>query len=159
MPDDLSVELPDEAATLRLGGALAEGAQPGLVLYLSGELGAGKTTLARGLLRALGYTKRVKSPTFALVELYTVSRLNLYHFDFYRFEDSSEWVSSGFREYFNSESLCAVEWPERAGGLLAPADLEVQLEFAGEARRARLVARSGTGQAWLTSARSRWSSS
>src|SRR5690348_2424916 len=113
------LSLPTEADTLRLGAALAMGADEGelrgLALHLSGELGAGKTTLVRGLLRSLGFQGRAKSPTYALVEPYALSRLNLYHFDFYRFKDRSEWLSSGFREHFNGETLCVVEWPERVG--------------------------------------------
>jgi len=145
--------LPDAAATLRLGEALAAGVAPERVVHLRGDLGTGKTTLVRGLLRGLGYAGRVKSPTYTLVEPYTVSRLHFYHFDFYRFKDQSEWLSSGFREYFNPDSACAVEWPERAGGLLAAPDLEVRLEFAGEGRRAILAARSPAGEAWLSSLR------
>jgi len=151
--------LPNEAATLGLGGALAAGVAPGRVLHLRGDLGAGKTTVARGLLRALGYAGRVKSPTYTLVELYPLSRLNLYHFDFYRFKDKEEWLSSGFREYFNPESACVVEWPERAGGLLSPPDLEISLTFQEEARGADLEAHSEAGAAWLSSARSRLPSS
>jgi tRNA threonylcarbamoyladenosine biosynthesis protein TsaE len=147
----LHLNLPDAEATLRLGAALATGATPGRVLHLCGELGSGKTTVARGLLRALGFTGRVKSPSYTLVEPYTLSSLNLYHFDFYRFKNRSEWLSSGFREYFNPDSLCIVEWPERAGGLLPAPDLELRLEFAGEAREARLVAPSPAGEAWLSS--------
>jgi tRNA threonylcarbamoyladenosine biosynthesis protein TsaE len=150
------IELPDEAATARLGAALAAGAEPGRVLYLRGELGAGKTTVVRGLLRALGYAGRVKSPTYGLLELYCISRLNLYHFDFYRVNDRSEWISSGFREYFSPESVCVVEWPERAAGALAPADLEVRLEFADQARAATLSACSDTGRDWLDAASRRW---
>ncbi len=157
MPRHLS--LPDEAATLRLGGALAAGTAPGRVLHLRGDLGAGKTTVARGLLRALGYAGRVKSPTYTLVELYPLSSLNLYHFDFYRFKDKVEWLNSGFREYFNPESACLVEWPERAGGLLSPPDLEISLSFQDEARNARLEAHSEAGAAWLSSARSQLPSS
>src|SRR3990172_5646957 len=124
-PPNTALPLAEEAATLALGAALARGAAPGTVLYLSGDLGAGKTTLVRGLLRALGYAGRVKSPSYTLLETYVVSRLHLYHFDFYRFKDREEWVSSGFREHFNPESLCIVEWPERAAGLLAPPDLHL----------------------------------
>ena len=120
-------------------------------MYLSGELGSGKTTLVRGLLHALGHTGQVKSPTYALVEPYALSKLHLYHFDFYRFNDRSEWLSSGFREYFDGESLCIVEWPEKAGGLLPPPDLRVRLEFAGEARRAVLEAVSPAGRSWVSS--------
>ena len=153
------VSLPDEAATLRLGEALAAGAAKALVLHLKGELGSGKTTLVRGLLRALGHTGRVKSPTYTLLEPYGLLRLNLYHFDFYRFKDHSEWLSSGFREHFNPESLCIVEWPERAGKLLAPPDLEIQLQYDAQARSATLASRSESGEAWLATALSRWRSS
>jgi tRNA threonylcarbamoyladenosine biosynthesis protein TsaE len=142
------LNLRDEAATLALGEALAAGVAPGRVLHLAGDLGAGKTTLVRGLLRALGYAGRVKSPTYTLVEHYSVSSLNLYHFDFYRFKDPEEWLSSGFRDYFNAQSVCVVEWPERVGELLAPPDLEVRLEFdaASPGRRALLEAHSSS---WL----------
>ena len=143
--------LSSEVATLALGAALAMGAQPGRVLFLSGDLGAGKTTLVRGLLRALGWTGRVKSPTYALVELYTISRLNLYHFDFYRFKDREEWVSSGFREHFNPESLCIVEWPEMAEGLLALPDLHITLEITANARSAAFQAHSDAGREWRQS--------
>ena len=146
--------MPDAEATLRLGAALAAGVAPGRVLHLRGELGTGKTTLVRGLLRALGHRGRVKSPSYSLLEPYTLSSLNLYHFDFYRFKDRSEWLSSGFREYFNPDSVCIVEWPERAGEGLAPPDLELRLEFAGEARRARLEARTPAGESWLSALRS-----
>ena len=155
--------MPDEAATQRLGRACAAGAANGLVLHLQGELGAGKTTLVRGLLRALGYAGRVKSPTYTLVEPYGDLRLNLYHFDFYRLKDPSEWLSSGFREYFNADSLCVVEWPERAGELIATPDLEIHLEYQGEAgretRRASLCTHTPAGDAWLASVLSRWRSS
>jgi tRNA threonylcarbamoyladenosine biosynthesis protein TsaE len=154
-----TLELADEAATARLGAALAAGATPGRTLHLCGELGAGKTTLVRGLLRALGHAGRVKSPSYTLVELYTLSSLNLYHFDFYRFKDRSEWVSSGFREYFNPASVCVVEWPERAEGLLEAPDLQVRLAFRGEARGATLVAHSSAGRDWLAAALQRWRSS
>jgi tRNA threonylcarbamoyladenosine biosynthesis protein TsaE len=151
MPIDIS--LPDAAATAALGEALAPGALPGRVLHLRGDLGAGKTTLVRGLLRALGYAGRVKSPTYTLVEPYEVSSIHFYHFDFYRFKDRSEWLSSGFREYFNAQSFCVVEWPEKAGELLAAPDLELRLQFAGEGRKASLHARTPAGASWLSSLR------
>ncbi len=144
--------LASEDATLALGAALAKSALPGRVLYLSGDLGSGKTTLVRGLLRALGWAGRVKSPTYALVELYSLSRLNLYHFDLYRFKDREEWVSSGFREHFNPESLCIVEWPEMAEGLLPPPDLHIALEIAEPGRRAGFLPHSPAGREWRQSA-------
>ncbi len=130
--------LPDEAATLALGARLAGVQRPGMAIWLSGDLGAGKTTLTRGLLRALGYDGRVKSPTYTLVEIYPFSSFNLYHFDLYRFVDPDEWEDSGFREYFNRESVCLVEWPEKGGAILPPPDLEIRLEEDGEGRLARL---------------------
>jgi tRNA threonylcarbamoyladenosine biosynthesis protein TsaE len=153
------IELAEEADTLALGASLAGGAKAGRVLYLSGDLGAGKTTLARGLIGALGHPGRVKSPSYTLVEVYELSSLNLYHFDFYRFKDKTEWVSSGFRDYFGPDALCIVEWPERAAGLLAPADLEIELQLAQAGRLAQVRARSAAGADWLQSSRSRSSSS
>lgn len=146
----LDLKLPDAAATGRLGEALAAGVVPGRVVHLRGELGAGKTTLVRGLLRGLGYGGRVKSPTYTLVEPYALSKLHLYHFDFYRFKDRSEWLSSGFREYFNDDTVCVVEWPERAGDLLPPPDLDIHLQFSGDARRAGLEGRTPAGASWLS---------
>ena len=115
--------------------------RPGLVVYLRGNLGAGKTTLVRGLLRELGHTGKVKSPTFTLVELYAISRLNLYHIDFYRFTDPAEWRNIGFREYFDGESICLVEWPERAGDLLPPADIEIVFEILQQGRQVAIFTR------------------
>jgi tRNA threonylcarbamoyladenosine biosynthesis protein TsaE len=152
------LNLVGEPATLRLGGALAAGATNGLILHLKGELGSGKTTVARGLIRALGHPGRVKSPTYTLLEPYSDLRLNLYHFDFYRFKNRAEWLNSGFREHFNPQSLCIVEWPERAGNLLALPDLEIHLRYDSEARSATLAAHSAPGEAWLAAALSRWRS-
>jgi len=154
----LPLTLPDAAATLRLSEACAAGAARGTSLHLRGELGAGKTTLVRGLLRGLGHGGRVKSPTYTLVEPYADLRLNCYHFDFYRFKDRAEWLNSGFREYFNADSLCIVEWPERAGDLLAAPDLEIHLHYREEARAAQLAAHSPAGEIWLASVLSRWRS-
>ena len=105
------INLPDAAATRALGAELARGLAPGLQLHLHGELGAGKTTLVQGLLAALGHSGRVKSPTYTLVEVYELSRLNLYHFDFYRFRDSNEWREAGFSDYFDHDNVCILEWP------------------------------------------------
>jgi len=124
---------------------LADGVVAGMLIALHGPLGAGKTTLARGLLRGLGFEGRVKSPTYALVEVYKLSRLDLYHFDFYRFRDPEELIESGLRDAFNETNVCVVEWPERAGGQLPPADIDVQLIIVNGARNARLTAQTEYG--------------
>ena len=105
----LDTHLADEAATLALGEALAGVLEPGVSIHLKGELGAGKTTLVRGVLRGLGWQGRVKSTTYTLLELYEVSRLLLHHFDFYRFHDPREWSDAGFRESFNGRNVSLIE--------------------------------------------------
>src|SRR4051812_47459525 len=147
----VDLKLPDAAVTARLGAALAPGVEPGRALHLSGDLGSGKTTLVRGLLRALGVTGPVKSPTYTWVEPYTVSRLDLYHFDFYRLTDRTEWLSSGLREYFRPDAFCIVEWPEKAGSLLPSPDVRIQLQYSGESRQALIDSQSPSGEAWLSS--------
>ncbi|MEO5701882.1 MAG: tRNA (adenosine(37)-N6)-threonylcarbamoyltransferase complex ATPase subunit type 1 TsaE [Casimicrobiaceae bacterium] len=114
-----------------LGMRLAQGLAPPLVITLRGELGSGKTTLVRAMLRALGWTGPVKSPTYSLLEHYLLSSLYFYHFDFYRVEDPNEWESTGFAEYFTKDSVCMVEWPDRVGGYLPPGDLAVEIAYAG----------------------------
>jgi tRNA threonylcarbamoyladenosine biosynthesis protein TsaE len=152
----LNTILPDEPATLALGAALASSLEPGLTIYLRGELGAGKTTLVRGVLRALGYEGAVKSPTYTLVELYEVSRLHLHHFDFYRFQDPREWIDAGFRETSNGRNVSLIEWPEKAAGQLPPADLEIALELHATGRSAALTPRSLAGQKCLARLEERW---
>ena len=149
----LDLNLPDPAATEALGAALAPGVAPGHVLHLRGDLGAGKTTVVRGVLRGLGYDGKVKSPTYTLVEPYALSSLHLYHFDFYRLKNATEWESSGFRDYFGPQAACLVEWPERAGPALGTPDVELRLEFAPVGRRALLASHTPAGEAWLSSLR------
>ena len=148
-PTVVKLFLPDESATLTLGARLAAQLRPGLVVFLSGGLGAGKTTVVRGCLRALGYRGRVKSPTFALVEVYEVSSLYLHHFDFYRFKEPQEWMDAGFRDVFGSDAVCLVEWPEKAAGELPQADLQIRLGYAGSGREARISAHSKVGRQCL----------
>ena len=141
----LTRHLPAETDTLALGAAAAAGLRPGMVIYLRGDLGAGKTTLARGILHALGVTERIKSPTYTLVEPYNISSLYLYHFDFYRLQRPDEWVDAGFRDYFSSGAVCLVEWPDKAGAQLPAADMTIDLATAGDARKATLSADTEAG--------------
>jgi tRNA threonylcarbamoyladenosine biosynthesis protein TsaE len=144
-----SLFLSDEAATLALGNQLAQVLEPGMFVALLGNLGSGKTTLTRGVLRGLGFAGKVKSPTYTLVELYNLSRLDLYHFDLYRFNDPQEWVDAGFGDYFEPRHLCLVEWPERAGGLLPVPDLEISLNVEDDGRRIRIAAETEHGKRCL----------
>ena len=138
----------DEAATHAF--ALALSAQPALAnafIALHGDLGAGKTTLVRHLLRALGVQGRVKSPTYAVVEPHEAPGLAIWHFDFYRFTDPREWEDAGFCELFASTGLKLAEWPEKAAGLIPPADLAIHIEALNEtARRATLQAGTPHGE-------------
>ena len=122
---------------------------PGLKLFLEGDLGAGKTTLVRGLLRALGHAGKVKSPTYTLVELYAISGLNLYHFDFYRFNEAEEYLEAGLDEYFQGDAVCIVEWPARAGAYLPDADLRPRLSVVGDGRTGTIDALTPRGSACL----------
>ncbi len=134
-----------------MGAAIAPALDPGMVVYLLGDLGAGKTTLVRGILRGLGYAGKVKSPTYALVEVYAFPNfnLNLYHFDLYRFNYALEWEESGFGEYCHGQSICLIEWPEQAEGCLPKADLLVALQPVEEGRAVRLTALTEKGELCL----------
>ena len=119
-----------------------------MVVYLTGDLGAGKTTLARGVLRGLGYAGKVRSPTFTLVEVYKFSRLYLYHFDFYRFDAPQELADAGFRDYFSANAVCLGEWPEKASGLPAP-DVRIEMRVSGDGRAVDLSADTEAGRLCL----------
>lgn len=138
--------LSEESDTLAFGAALAALLHPGLVIYLSGELGSGKTTLARGILRGLGHAGRVKSPSYPLVELYKLSRLYLYHFDFYRFTSPQELGEAGFREHFSPDAVCLVEWPEKAAGALPAADIKITMTVQGSGRQLEIDADTEAGR-------------
>lgn len=141
--------LPDEAATLALGADIARGLRPGVTVYLLGDLGAGKTTLVRGMLRALGHAGRVKSPTYTLAEIYNLPAFELYHFDLYRMNDPREWMDAGFREVANGDTVSLVEWPEKAAGLLPRPDLVLRLQVCDEGREIQIVAETALGKECL----------
>ncbi|GAA4871514.1 tRNA (adenosine(37)-N6)-threonylcarbamoyltransferase complex ATPase subunit type 1 TsaE [Ferrimonas pelagia] len=142
---NLSFNLADEADTLALGKALAAQIQPPLVIHLHGDLGAGKTTLTRGLIQSLGHTGAVKSPTYALVEPYELNGMQVYHFDLYRLNDPEELEFMGIRDYFSDTTLALVEWPSKGEGLLPEADLTIELAYQGEGRLATLTGISAAG--------------
>lgn len=141
--------LDDAEATERLGARLAALIEPPMVIFLHGELGAGKTTLVRGLLHALGHKGPVKSPTFTLVEPYRLAGVDVYHFDLYRLSDPEELDYLGARDYFSSASLCLIEWPEQGRGWLPEADLQLRLEYRDDGRHAILCAVGARGAALL----------
>jgi tRNA threonylcarbamoyladenosine biosynthesis protein TsaE len=139
--------LPDEAATAALGAELARVLLPRRhgVVYLQGEMGAGKTALARGLLRAAGFGGTMRSPTYTLVEPYAGDSFTVLHLDLYRLTDPSEIEQLGLVDYADTRTIWLVEWPERGRGWLPPADVEVFMSYAGEARRARIALAAGSG--------------
>ena len=149
--DTPSISLPDEAATAAFAARLAQVLRPGMVIGLRGNLGAGKTTIARSLLRALGYAGRVKSPTYTLLEQYEIGALHLCHFDLYRFRDKTEWNATGFHDEFNGRNICLIEWPENAEGLLPAADIELLLKMAPQGRTLELRANTTLGTECLDS--------
>lgn len=142
-------QVPDEDAMVALGAGLAAVSQPGLVIYLQGELGMGKTTFCRGFIQALGHTGAVKSPTYTLVEPYQLRQRDVYHFDLYRLGDAAELELIGIRDYFAAGSLCLVEWPERGAGALPPADLTITIVASGSSRSVRVRAGSVLGSTVL----------
>lgn len=129
----------------KLGARIARLIDMGTVVYLIGPLGAGKTTFTRGFLRALGYSGKVKSPTFTLVEPYELSKHQVFHFDLYRLEKADELEQIGIRDYFTREAICLVEWPEKGFPLLPEPDLACYIAFAEEGRDIRLEARTERG--------------
>jgi len=138
----------DEAQMLELGARIARATGGRGVIYLHGALGAGKTTLSRGLIRGFGHDGKVKSPTFTLVEPYEIGTVRIFHFDLYRLVDPEELEFLGIRDYFAGDALCLVEWPERGAGVLPKADLDITIAPHDAGRLLRLSPRGERGQAW-----------
>jgi tRNA threonylcarbamoyladenosine biosynthesis protein TsaE len=147
--------LADETATIAIGTGLAKvvksaTVQQALVVYLNGDLGAGKTTLTRGFVRGMGHVGNVKSPTYTLVEPYELGEWRVFHFDLYRLADAEELEYMGIRDYFNNDCCCFIEWPEKGVGLLAKADLIINIAYQDEQRIIKLQAETVHGEQVLT---------
>lgn len=141
----MTVFLPDEAATLAFAGRFYQALPAGCLVFLRGNLGAGKTAFVRGCLRAAGYQGAVKSPTFTLVEEYSLQGRAIYHFDLYRLADPEELEWMGIRDYLRPDALCFIEWPERGEGVLPLADVDVSIAIDGYARSLTVSADSAVG--------------
>ena len=142
----IKFELTSEKEMLGLGAMLSRFLCGEGVIHLSGGLGAGKTTLCRGILRAMGHLGAVKSPTFTLVEPYQISDSEVYHFDLYRLTDPGELDYIGIDEYFGKKKLCLIEWPEKAIGYLPQHDLEITIDVLGEKRIIDVRSNSQSGE-------------
>jgi len=141
--------LVDEQATINIGAELAaivKQQNKGLVAYLHGDLGAGKTTLTRGFVIGMGHIGKVKSPTYTLVEPYDLADWHIYHFDLYRLSDPEELEFMGIRDYFNNDCCSFIEWPEKGAGFIVNADIHLNLAYSGEQRKLSIVAETLWGE-------------
>lgn len=146
---ELTFQLNNEDETIAVGQKLARHIQAPLTLYLTGDLGAGKTTLSRGLIQGLGHKGAVKSPTYTLVEPYELAGVEVYHFDLYRLNDPEELEFMGIRDYFTDSSLCIVEWPDKGHGLLPDADIHLHLNYVNQGREIQIRALTESGKKLL----------
>jgi tRNA threonylcarbamoyladenosine biosynthesis protein TsaE len=141
--------LHSEEETLQFGEAIAKGLQPGTFCSLEGTLGAGKTCISRGILRGMGHIGHVKSPTYPLVEIYSLEISTVYHFDFYRITNPIEILEAGFRDMFSGTNICLVEWAEKGQGVIPTPDITISLTFNQDSRNVSVNAISQLGQQCL----------
>jgi tRNA threonylcarbamoyladenosine biosynthesis protein TsaE len=142
--------LKNEAETVNFGAKIASTVEGGEIIFLKGDLGAGKTTFVRGFLNALGHSGNVKSPTYTLIEPYSINGRNIYHFDLYRINDPEELEAIGIRDYCDGESICLYEWPEQGQGVLPEADIILSLSHTESAREVKIEAKSAKGEQILS---------
>lgn len=150
MQDTLIKIISNESEMLHLGGQIASLCHSPTVIFLYGNLGAGKTTFVRGFLRGLGYQEAIKSPTYTIVEPYQFDNFVIFHFDFYRLHNAKELEYIGIQDYFTPDAICLIEWPENAGELLPSPDLSCYIEFHHSERKIKLKAHSETGKKILS---------
>jgi len=143
---DCSVFVADEAAMVMFGQQIAHATSGGEVIFLNGDLGMGKTTLSRGVLKGFGHQGSVKSPTYTLVEPYELGEVTVFHFDLYRLGDPEELEYLGIRDYFTDQSICLIEWPERGEGVLPLADLLLNITVEQRGRRINWQAQTEKGR-------------
>lgn len=139
-------DIADAEGMEALGARLARVVVAGLIVHLTGDLGAGKTTLVRGFLRGLGYQGNVRSPTYTLIEPYELAERRVYHLDLYRLGDAEELEWIGLRDLLDGASMALLEWPERGHGVLPPADVEIRIEYRDSGRQVTLVGQTPAGE-------------
>lgn len=146
MQRPLEINAGDVAAMEEIGNILGRECPTGTLIFLQGDLGAGKTTLVRGFLKGRGYTGRVKSPTYTLLEPYPTQRSSVFHLDLYRIKAPEELEGIGFRDYLDNEGICLIEWPEKAATLLPVPDLYIRIDFTDPGRILNLVPYTESGR-------------
>lgn len=146
MSKNLLIQLPTEEETVKVAMEMARCIQTPLLMTFRGEIGAGKTTFIRAMLRAIGVKSAIKSPTFSLVESYLVRDLHIHHFDLYRIHDEEELDYIGFRDYFGTNALCCIEWPEHGASYLTRVDIEFSLKTLDKGRKLEIIASSAIGR-------------
>jgi len=145
---EVTLYLADEQAMSDFGARIARVTQGHGLIFLEGNLGMGKTTLSRGIIRGLGHVGSVKSPTFTLVEPYEIGEVRAFHFDLYRLVDPEELEFLGIRDYFEDDALCLIEWPDKGAGFLPKPDLTITISPQDSGRSLKILSQGSRGEAW-----------